>query len=662
MQSAQLAVVEGLQGSKARLRVGFEAKTLLLPQRQLVLLCPLRGAITPPQRIGDKPWCLKPATIDGLRPERRAWGAAWLLLLESGETVDITDFTELVSGGIEPAQVAACWLALAGGQSWFRLRQGQIEPRSGVELRNLRRDRRRKTLIEQQEQAWMELLRRRQPPGPGLNPDHRQRLELLKQLAGGMIEFGELAAPLRQSLTALHLGSDHGALRHLLVELGQWDPHQLRAMAGTPWSSGFSAAQEAEASRLLELDQTPRPGDEVRLDLSSQRCVTIDDDGTRDIDDGLALERRSDGTVRLWIHVADPDRLIEAGSMLDLEARRRGSSLYLARGNQPMFPEALSTGPMSLRQGCRSAAWSTWVELDGDGAIAAYGIGRSWIKPTFRLSYADADELIELAPPQEPDLADLEQLLQRRRNWRLGQGALLLDLPEGRIRCRDGKPVLEVSEVSKGRQLVAEAMVLAGTAAARFGIEQALALPYRSQPEADLPPPAELQALPQGAVRFAAIKRCLSRGVIGTRPAPHFSLGLAAYVQATSPIRRYSDLVVQRQIGAQLRGGPVLDESQMKSLIEEFDGAMREGIGISREDQRHWQQVWFESHKSDQWQGEFLRWLRPQEQLGLVRIEELAMDLAADCPQGVQPGASLFLRVQQVDSLRDQLRLVAASR
>ncbi|MFO7630207.1 MAG: ribonuclease catalytic domain-containing protein, partial [Prochlorococcaceae cyanobacterium] len=621
--------------------------------------CPLSGDVTPPLRLGAAPWSLRPEAIEAARPERRAWGAAWLLLLESGEPVAIADFTDLVCGGTQPAQLAACWLTLVGGQSWFRLRQGQIEARSAAELRNLRRERRRKALIEQQERAWLELLRRRQPLEPAsLSPDHRQRLEQLKQLAGGGIELAELAAPLRQSLATLHLGSDHGALRHLLVELGQWDPHQLLSLAGTPWSTGFSAAQEAEACRLLALHAAPLPGDEARLDLSGQRCVTIDDDDTRDIDDGLALERRGDGALRLWIHVADPDRLIEAGSPLDLEARRRGSSLYLARGNQPMFPESLSAGPLSLRQGVRSAAWSTWVELSGDGAIAAYGIGRSWVQPTFRLSYADADDLIDLAPPEEPDLADLERLLQRRRSWRVAQGALLLDLPEGRIRCRDGEPLLEISEPSPSRHLVAEAMILAGAAAASFGIEHGLALPYRSQPPAELPPAAELQALPEGAVRFAAIKRCLSRGLMGTQPSPHFSLGLPAYVQATSPIRRYGDLLVQRQIGAQLSEGPLLAEPEVQALIEEFDGAVREGIGISREDQRHWQQVWFETHRSGQWRAEFLRWLRPQDRLGLVRIDELAIDLAAECPQNAQPGAGLLLRVQQVDSLRDQLKLV----
>jgi exoribonuclease-2 len=136
---------------------------------------------------------------------------------------------------------------------------------------------------------------------------------------------------------------------------------------------------------------------------------------------------------------------------------------------------------------------------------------------------------------------------------------------------------------------------------------------------------------------------------------------LPAYVQATSPIRRYGDLVVQRQIGALLDDGQPLERPALQELLDQFDGAVREGLAIAREDQRHWQQVWFEAHRSEQWRACFLRWLRPQDRLGLVRIEALAMDLAAECPHQVQPGDGLLLRVQQVDSLRDQLRLVTSS-
>ena len=638
---------------------------MVLPQRQVQLLSPLPAGVEPPARLGASPWRLNAETLQAARPDRRAWAAAWLLLQEADESVSLVEFSELVSSAGDPcsaaAQMAACWLELVGPQQWFRWRQEEISARSLTELRPLRRERRRRQLEAEREQSWQALLRRRQPvEAEALPLEQRQRLEQLQQLAAGRIEPDQLEPALRQSLSALHLRTDRGDLRHLLVELGQWDRHRLLSLAGTTWSSGFAPELLAEAQRLLAMVDLEQPGDATRLDLSGQHCVTIDDDDTRDIDDGLALERRSDGSLRIWIHVADPGRLIAADSPLDLEARRRGSSLYLAVGNLPMFPEELSNGPFSLRQGKRSAAWSFWVELDEAGEIGASSIQRSWVKPTYRLSYNDADELIDLAPPEDPDLADLDRLLERRRQWRLARGALLMDLPEGRIRNHEGEPQLEITEPSPSRQLVAEAMILAGAVAARFGMEQGLSLPYRSQLPADLPAAAELQALPDGAVRFAAIKRCLSRGLMGTQPAAHFSLGLPAYVQATSPIRRYGDLVVQRQIAAILDGSPPLNTEQLQELLEQFDTAVREGIGISREDQRHWQQVWFEAHRGGQWSAQFLRWLRPQDRLGLVRIEELALDLAAECPSGAAPGVQLLLRVKQVDPLRDQLRLVCA--
>ena len=638
---------------------------MVLPQRQVQLLSPLPAGVEPPARLGASPWRLNAETLQAARPDRRAWAAAWLLLQEADESVSLVEFSELVSSAGDPcsaaAQMAACWLELVGPQQWFRWRQEEISARSLTELRSLRRERRRRQLHAEREQSWQALLRRRQPvDAEALPPEQRERLEQLQQLAAGRIEPDQLEPALRQSLSALHLRTDRGDLRHLLVELGQWDRHRLLSLAGTTWSSGFKPELLAEAQRLLAMVDLEQPGDATRLDLSGQHCVTIDDDDTRDIDDGLALERRRDGSLRIWIHVADPGRLIAADSPLDLEARRRGSSLYLAVGNLPMFPEELSNGPFSLRQGKRSAAWSFWVELDEAGEIGASSIQRSWVKPTYRLSYNDADELIDLAPPEDPDLADLDRLLERRRQWRLARGALLMDLPEGRIRSHAGEPQLEITEPSPSRQLVAEAMILAGAVAARFGMEQGLSLPYRSQLPADLPAAAELQALPDGAVRFAAIKRCLSRGLMGTQPAAHFSLGLPAYVQATSPIRRYGDLVVQRQIAAILDGSPPLNTEQLQELLEQFDTAVREGIGISREDQRHWQQVWFEAHRGGQWSAQFLRWLRPQDRLGLVRIEELALDLAAECPSGAAPGVQLLLRVKQVDCLRDQLRLVCA--
>jgi exoribonuclease-2 len=218
-----------------------------------------------------------------------------------------------------------------------------------------------------------------------------------------------------------------------------------------------------------------------------------------------------------------------------------------------------------------------------------------------------------------------------------------------------------ITEPSASRLMVAEAMILAGAVVAEHGCRHGLALPYRSQLPAELPSEQDLEALPPGPVRHAAIKRCLVRGHGGATPAPHFSLGLNAYVQATSPIRRYGDLLAQRQLRAHQFGKTPLGEGEVAELLEQLEGPIKQGFLISREDQRHWQQVWFEGQRQPDWRAQFLRWLRPQDRLGLVHVEDLAMDLAAECPAGSQPADALLLRVVQVDSLRDLLKLQAVA-
>ena len=658
---AALAVLRGAQGSKLQVALGSSGKPFAVPQREVQLICALPAGVDPPLRLGELPWSLVEEELNGARPARRDLAAAWLFLIEPGtEPLNLADWSVLVYGDDSPACLAAGWLWLHGPQAWFRCRHGLITARPLEDLRRLRRDRWRRQLGERRLQHWHGLLRARLRIEPeDLAPEHQAELADLRAWASGDTAR-PLAPELLRGLQGAHCSAEPGAVRHLLVDLGQWHPHHLPSLERSCWQLGFSAELEAEAERLLLTHEQEQPGDTERLDLTAQRCVTIDDSDTRDIDDGLALETRPDGRQRLWIHVADPGRLVAADTPLDLEARRRATSLYLARGTLPMFPTRLSHGPFSLRAGQRCPAWSIWVELDEQGGVEASGVERSWIRPTYRLSYGDADDLIDLAPPQEADLVALHTLLTRRRNWRLGQGALMLDQPEGRIRDADGMPQLEVSDPGPARLLVAEAMILAGAVIASLGQEQGLALPYRSQPAAALPASGELEALPVGPVRHAALRRCLSRGHTSTQPSAHFSLGLPAYVQATSPIRRYADLVVQRQLLALRQGSAPMGADQLQALLNDLESPLRQAVQISREDQRHWQQVWFASHPGESWRGLFLRWLRPQDGLGLVHLEALAMDVAAECPAGSEPGNGVMVRVQDVDPLRDQLHLVAS--
>ena len=643
--------------------MGFKAKEQVLPARQLTLIAPSSPSTAVAGKLGVFPWDFNEQSLNSARLMHRDWGQAWVLLSESNEIVALTDFADLVYGSQDALHCASTWLNLASDHDLFRLKQGLVSARPLDEIRARRLERRREQLGQARFQRWLDYFGAKKAiERQVLDPLHHEWIEQLIGFCAGRNSFDDLSLELRQSLTQLRLDQNRGDVRERLVTLGHLDPHQLSSIAGTPWSYGFSPELTAEAERLMRCSVQAQPGDSERRDLTHLACVTIDDAETRDIDDALGLERLADDHLRIWIHIADPSRLITAGSPLDLEARRRGSSLYLSRGLLPMFPSKLSSEVFSLKAGQRNPAWSTWVDLSASGDVTASGLCRSWVTPRYRLTYDDADELIDFAPPEEADLSDLHALLTTRRQWRVQRGALLMDLPEGRIRCRDGQPTIEITEPSPSRDMVAEAMILCGTVAASQGIEHGLPLPFRSQLPAELPSAAQLESLADGAVRFAAIKRCLSRGLMGTTPAAHFSLGLSAYAQATSPIRRYSDLVVQRQFAALLYphgDEEVLNTESLQILLQQIDTAVREGIAVTREDQRHWQQVWFEQHANARWPVDFLRWLRPQDRLGLVRVEELALDLAATCPAGSEPGDALVLEVAGVDSIRDQLQLVA---
>lgn len=660
----QIALVQNVQGGRADLLLALSAKVLTMPVRQLERL-----ASAPPEAPAS---ILTADRLAMATPPRRDLATAWRVLVgeidRGDEAIELSldAFSDLVSGRKDPLSLCACWLWLQGKQSLFRCKQGLVQPRHGEELKRIRQERHRQQLAEAQQLSWLQALRQRRRIDPcQLGTRQAEALAELRLWASGQ---GErlLTEELKHLLQQVRCSSDPADVRHLLADVGLWPRHHLPSLQGTTWQQGFSEPLLAEAERLRALAEEPAEGDGERVDLTSLHTVTIDDDDTLDIDDGLSLEWMADGTPRVWIHVADPGRLIVCGSPLDLEARRRATSLYLAPGTLSMFPESLANGPFSLRAGQRCAAWSLRLELAEDGALAQMELFHSWVRPAYRLSYADVDELLELAPPQEQDLLTLQELMQRRRSWRAGQGALFLDQAEGRVRCKagDGEAAdegaqLEIIEPSAARLMVAEAMILAGAAVADYGRRHQLPLPYRSQPMAQVPKAQELEGLPAGPARLAAIKKCLTRGVVGTSVLPHFSLGLEAYVQATSPIRRYSDLLVQRQLSAHLKGQAPMDALALSDLLMALESGLRQALAITREDQRHWQQEWFAAHRGQQWRGVFLRWLREDHHLALVHLESLAMDLPAECHGSAQPGDGVLVRVREVDPLKDLLRLDA---
>jgi exoribonuclease-2 len=507
----------------------------------------------------------------------------------------------------------------------------------------------------QRQQEWQGFLTRVEESLAGKpvewQPSDRPRLDALERFA----TFGEEAthrAPALETLLHLKRSETSQAAFQLLVEMGLWSAHENLALRRSQIPVHFSPRVLDVAHHCLTSPPPDLNAD--RLDLTHLKVYTIDDESTLEIDDGLSLEYLTDGVQRLWIHIADPTRWMLPGDELDLEARRRITTLYLPTGMISMFPAELATGPMSLVQGQVCCALSFSVILSPEGAVQDYSIYASLIKATYRLTYDDVDEMLELGVQAESELEAIAQWAKRRQTWRQSQGSISIHMPESSIKVYNDEITIQVLNDSMARQLVAEMMILAGEVAARYGQAHNLPIPFRNQPQPELPSEEELLQLPSGPVRSCAIRRCMPRSELSITPARHASLGLDTYTQVTSPIRRYSDLLSHFQIKAHLRGAPLpFSAEAVKELILSISSAAYEAVLVERQTNRYWGLEFLRRNADEIWDALMLRWLREHENLGLVLLEDLGMELPMRFTRPVTPGDRLELKVSHADPRQD---------
>jgi exoribonuclease II len=640
----RLGVVDRPEGKKHWIVIDDRAQSHTIHPRQIAY------TIGGPYKPGDIPAFLKEVQpyLDPSSLE-----VAWELLVEEGESTDPAAMAQfLFSDQSQPLCYAAYWL-LSDDKLYFKLKGDRYEPRSKSQVADLKHQ---MTMEEQRQQEWQGFVNRleqalAQQPVDWLSSD-RLRIESLERYA----TFGEEATNRTAAIeTLLHLKRSETpqAAFHLLVDLGLWNPHENLFLRRAQVPLQFSPKVCSVAQQCI--DSPPADSQPNRVDLTYLKVYTIDDESTREIDDGLSLEYLPDGQQRLWIHIADPTRWITPNDELDLEARRRSTTIYLPTGMIPMFPSELATGPMSLVQGKVCCALSFGVVLNEAGAIAEYSIQASQIKTTYRLTYDDVDEMLELGGVQgESELEEIATWAKKRQTWRQSQGAIAIHMPESSIKVQDDEITISVLHSSRSRQLVAEMMILAGEAAAHYGQLHKLPIPFRTQPQPELPPQEELLLLPAGPVRSCAIRRCMPRSEMSISPGRHASLGLDLYAQVTSPIRRYSDLLAHFQIKAHLRGDSLpFSVEKMQELTQSISSTIQEAVSVERQTNRYWGLEYLRRSPDEVWHALMLRWLREHENLGLVLLEDLGLEMAMRFNRSITPGDRLQLRVSHADPRQD---------
>ncbi|MBK1718247.1 ribonuclease catalytic domain-containing protein [Thiocystis violacea] len=539
--------------------------------------------------------------LSELAPQEGAPTEAWELL-EGSETT-LRDLAELAFNDFTPATAWAAWQLVAEGLA-FTGTPGAIQARCREVVERERAERAAKEAAERDWQSFLERMKAARPA-----PHDSHRLGEVERLALGRSEHSRVLEALG------HQQTPENAQR-ALIQVGYWRPHHNPH----PIRCGAPVGDIA-----LPVPDLP---EEERLDLTHLPAYAIDDEGNQDPDDALSLDGE-----RLWVHVADVAALVTPDSELEREARARGANLYLPEGVVNMLPSAV-TERLGLGLHEVSPALSFGLRCGDAGEILDIEVHRTWVRVT-RLSY----EAVEQRLDEEP-FAALRAITDRFRARRSASGASRLALPEVSVRVEDGQVRIRPLPRLGSRELVTDAMLMAGEATARFCLEQGLPIPFAVQP-----PPDKTEETLDLAAMYAR-RRCFKPTKLSLDPDPHASLGLELYTRTTSPLRRYSDLLVHQQIRAWLKGDSALDRP---GVVERIGAAEAASVAVRRGERlsnQHWKLVYLKNNPG--WKGAGVV-VAVEERKAVLLLPELALETRVRVREEVTLNQRLGITLNEVD-------------
>ncbi len=303
-------------------------------------------------------------------------------------------------------------------------------------------------------------------------------------------------------------------------------------------------------------------------DLRHLPAFSIDDAETEDIDDAVSLIPLGNG-YEVYIHIALPYAVVKRGEEADLMARERGATLYLPDGKWHMYPRE-AVREMSLLEGKDRPGLTLRVLLDLSGEVRDYSFHLSVIRNRQRLTYKNAERVLS-GSGLWGELMHVKNVLRERR---VKAGGLAYDHPFLKVKYVAGRIEVSLQEPNDATALIGELMILYNYLAGKHLAERGLVGVFRIQddpPPGGVPPPSD----PLYFLKLKALGRPVRTSI---KPGPHRGLGVPYYVRATSPIRRYSDVLNQHQILASLKILPPLTPEAMERDM---------GVALAGELKRH---------------------------------------------------------------------------
>lgn len=341
-----------------------------------------------------------------------------------------------------------------------------------------------------------------------------------------------------------------------------------------------------------------------REDFRHLKTITIDNEDAKDLDDAVSIEKTSDG-YRLGVHIADVSYYVEEKSPLDVEALKRGCSVYLVDRVIPMLPPKLSNGICSLNPRADRLTMSVIIDFDSEANIKGYKITPGVIKTCERMTYTQVNKILEEEDKESierfdylvEDLHWMKELAEKLSHKRFARGSLDFELDEAKVILdENGHPVDVVKEERRiSSSIIEEFMIVANEVVAEHIFWLKIPLVYRIHENPDeekinslkeflynfgytlkgtqnLKPKSLQQILEQvkGKPEQRLINTMLLRSLRQARYSGvnfgHFGLASLYYTHFTAPIRRYPDLIVHRILRKQLQND--IDQKQEKKLVK----------------------------------------------------------------------------------------------
>lgn len=577
----------------------------------------------------------------------------WSLLEGEEEGYDAAQLAEFVfADSVSDHHAAAVQRVLLQDRIYFQYKDGLFVARSQEKIEQRQQEIERETEREARlarGAQWLKTIWHRKNPQP--TEEMASIIDSLKSFCLFAQESPHHAF-VKEILQKAEIPPQPNSAFRILTRLGIWREDENLYLHQHNITPEFPSEIEQQAAGLAASAHSTGHLD-GRCDLRHLDIFTIDGALTRDYDDALSLRQLREDRFEVGVHIADAAEFVQPGSPLDQEAQERTTSIYLPDNRIPMLPASLSEGVCSLCAGKDRFALSFLVQIDPQGNILESRICPSIIRVRRQMTYQEVNDRVEHDAP----LRQLHRLSVILRQSRLANGAIILPLPEINVYVNSAG-MIHVSYYRKetpSQIIVSEWMIAANALAASYLAERGIPAIYRSQAECK----RETNPVQSEHELFHVYRqrRLFARAEIDTKPGMHCSLAMRHYTSITSPIRRFIDLVVQRQLKFALQNdAPLYSEDELHRIITQL-GPIQSKIYYI---QRKWVRYWI---------------LKYLEQEGIHALNALVLDqndrfvhlLLADylieanmpLPEKIrlQAGEMVRLRIERLNPRDDVLRL-----